>query len=191
MEADWEFEIGEDAPVIEAHWPGFVDLRPEPERATLIDETQGQPGLAAALARLNAKNSAFWTSKCDLFQPDQIDPDELEAEGAETDLLVACYIDMLLRSDQVWNFPFKAGGDCKQLCARLRCIPLRRCRVDLVIRRAFVQDVEVFGATAYFTACGRAEQEARERLAECLTAFAEVVVPVPGKQCENRAGSRK
>ena len=33
MEADWEFEVGGDAPVIEARWPGFVDLRRNPERA--------------------------------------------------------------------------------------------------------------------------------------------------------------
>ncbi len=32
MEADWEFEVGGDAPVIEAHWPGFVDLRQNPEQ---------------------------------------------------------------------------------------------------------------------------------------------------------------
>jgi len=38
MEADWEFEVGPDtaglaAPVIDACWPGFVDLRHNPERA--------------------------------------------------------------------------------------------------------------------------------------------------------------
>ena len=27
MEADWEVEVGGGAPVIEAFWPGFVDLR--------------------------------------------------------------------------------------------------------------------------------------------------------------------
>jgi hypothetical protein len=27
LEADWEFEVGGDAPVIDALWPGFVDLR--------------------------------------------------------------------------------------------------------------------------------------------------------------------
>jgi hypothetical protein len=30
MEADWEFEVGGDAPVIDALWPGFVDLRLSP-----------------------------------------------------------------------------------------------------------------------------------------------------------------
>ena len=31
MEADWEFEVGGDAPVIEALWAGFVDLRSQPD----------------------------------------------------------------------------------------------------------------------------------------------------------------
>jgi hypothetical protein len=38
MEADWEFEVGGDAPVIEAPWPGFVDLRLHPERAWQLSE---------------------------------------------------------------------------------------------------------------------------------------------------------
>ena len=33
MEADWEFEVGGDAPVIDACWPGFVDLRRIPGAA--------------------------------------------------------------------------------------------------------------------------------------------------------------
>ena len=40
MEADWEIEIGGDAPVIEAHWFGFVDLRIEPSRANELPETR-------------------------------------------------------------------------------------------------------------------------------------------------------
>ena len=38
MEADWEFEIASDAPVIDAAWTGFVDLKLQPERVTEISE---------------------------------------------------------------------------------------------------------------------------------------------------------
>ena len=38
MEADWEFEVGGDAPVIEACWEGFIDLRKTPERARQLPE---------------------------------------------------------------------------------------------------------------------------------------------------------
>src|SRR4051812_38986462 len=53
MEADWEFEIGGDAPVIEANWKGFVDLCAHPERVSELTECGELPALAEALVRLN------------------------------------------------------------------------------------------------------------------------------------------
>jgi hypothetical protein len=177
MEADWEIEIGGDAPVIDAHWPGLVDLRAETGRVQEIVETQLLPGLAEALMRLNSAESPVWTCKTDVFVPERIDPDELSATVDEATCAIACYIDVLMRGDQAWNFPFKAERACRQLCARLREIPLRCCRVDLVIRRARVGDLNDLGATAYLTACGSTSTDARARLAECLSAFAGVIVP--------------
>ena len=43
MEADWEVEVGGGSPVIEALWPGFVDLRLYPERIGEIQEAAGFP----------------------------------------------------------------------------------------------------------------------------------------------------
>ena len=191
MEADWEFEIGGDAPVMEPCWAGFVDLRTAPDRVREIIEAQQLPGLAEALVRLNAEGSPFWTSKCDVFRPEEIDADELEAQADETVHRVACYIDLLPRSDHVWNLPLKAERACKQLCTRLRGILLRCCRVDLVIRRAVVGDRNDLGATAYLTACGRTELEARARLGECLAASAEIAGAVPEGSREGRTGARK
>jgi hypothetical protein len=180
MEADWEFEVGGDAPIIEAHWAGFVDLRLEPNRATGLEEAPRLPGLAEALARLNATNSPVWTCKTDVFVPDQIDPDELDAKGEEATHSIACYVDLLTRSDQQWNIPFKAERSCKELCAQLRNIPLRCCRIDLVVRRAYIEpDLNDLGVTAYFTACGSTENGAKIRLAACLSLFAGLVVPEP------------
>ena len=180
MEADWEFEIGSDAPIIEGIWPGFVDLREDPHRAGELTEAQQLPGLADALARMNATNSPVWTSKTDVFDPSPVDPDELDASHEEAEHAIACYVDLLMRSDQQWNFPFKAEQSCRELCDRLREIPLRCCRVDLVVRRACVHlDLNDLGATAYFTACGRSDGDARTRLAKCLAAFAAAVVTTP------------
>jgi len=178
MEADWEFEIGGDAPIIEGRWPGFVDLRIEPNRVGDLAETRHLQGLADALARLNAVISPVWTCKTDVFVPGQIDPDELEATGEEATHALACYVDLLPRSDQHWVFPARAEADCRLICARLRDIPLRRCRVDLVIRQAHIEpDSNDLGATAYLTACGTTESDAKSRLAECLSLFAEAIVP--------------
>lgn len=178
MEADWEFEIGGNAPVIAARWPGFVDLRANPNRAGDLTEASRLPGLADALMRLNALNSPVWTSKTDVFVPGRIDPDELDARGAEGSYAIACYVDLLMRSDQQRDLPFKVELTCRELCARLRDIPLRRCRVDLVVRRAHIEpDLNDLGVTVYLTACGQTESEATSRLAECLWAFSEAMVP--------------
>ena len=176
MEADWEFEVGDDAPVIEARWPGFVDLRTHPNRVGELTETRQLSGLADALVRLNSTNSPLWTSKTDVFDPGSIDVDELDATSQEAQHAIACYIDLLMRSDQQWNLPFKAERFCRTLCVRLHEMQLRCCRVDLVIRRAHVRpDLNDLGTTAYLTACGRSASDASVRLAECLAAFAAIV----------------
>ncbi|MGA7245171.1 MAG: hypothetical protein WBX19_18435 [Terracidiphilus sp.] len=180
MEADWEFEIGGDAAVIEVHWPGFVDLRIEPKRAVELAEAQHLPGLADALARLNAIDSPVWTCKTDVFDPGLIDPDELDSAREEATNAIACYVDLLMRGERQWNSPIEAERYCKALCARLREMQFRRCRVDLVVRAAhFEPDLNDLGVTAYFTACGRFEIDARSRLAECLAAFAAAIAPEP------------
>jgi hypothetical protein len=180
MESDWEFEVGGDAPVIEGIWPGFVDLREHPHRAGELTEAWQLPGLADALGRMNAANSSVWTSKTDVFDPGPIDPDELGASREEARHAIACYVDLLRRSDQQWNSPSKAEHSCRTLCERLRNVPLRCCRIDVVVRRAHIQpDLYDLGATAYFTACGRSEGDARARLAECLATFAAAIVTAP------------
>jgi hypothetical protein len=191
MEADWEFEMGGDAPVIEAHWPGFVDLRDRPSRVGEIAEIVALPGLEEALLRLNRGGSPVWTCKTDVFVPDQVDPDELASSKDEAQFVIACYIDMLMRSDQVWRVPAGAERDCRRFCAGLREIRLRCCRVDLVIRRARAGEGTAMGVTVYFSACGRTEMEAKARLGECLTAFVELVVPVAEASGDRSAGFRK
>lgn len=179
MEADWEFDICGDAPVIEAHWPGFVSLRKEPWRVDEIAETRMLPGLTAALLRLNEAGSPVWTCKTDVFVPDAIDPDELAATNDEAKVVIACYIDILPRSEQGWNLPSNAEQDCRKLCARLREVSLHCCRIDMVIRRARIgsrsADGNELGATVYLTACGRTSTEAAERLAGCLRTFVRLI----------------
>jgi hypothetical protein len=180
MEADWEFEIGNDAPIIETHWEGFVDLRVEPNRAGELEETLQLPGLVDALVRLNSPTSPTWTCKTDVFVPERIDPDELDATSAEASQALACYIDLLPRFDQRWDAPARAEAACREMCARLRDVPMRRCRVDFVIRQAHIEPgLNDLGATAYLTACGPTPWEARSWLTGCVSLFAELIVPEP------------
>ena len=105
MEADWEIEIGGHAPVIDACWEGFVDLRHAPGRAAELSEARDLPALADALARLNGPSSPLWTSKCDVWRPESFDPDELDAPGRTGENAIACYIDLLPHSHRPWRDP--------------------------------------------------------------------------------------
>lgn len=172
MEADWEFEIGGGAPLIEARWHGFIDLRNQPELVLEIAECRELPGLADALRKLNSAESPVWTSKSDVFVPERIDPDEMDAGAGESDAAIACYFDLVPREGDVWRDPSAAEEFSKQLCARLRSHPLRCCRVDVVVRTAIAGAAEGLGATTYATACGATDSRARNRLAECLAVLA-------------------
>jgi hypothetical protein len=178
MEADWEVEIGGDAPVIDARWADFIDLRREPGRAATLVEVSDLPVLARALVRLNSAGSPVWTSKSDVWEQHTFDPDEMDAPpGTAAASAIACYIDLLPRSDQEWRVHGQAVAACTKLCGRLRQVPVRSCRADLVVRRASIApDLPDHGITAYLTACGSTLEEARATLGVALTAFVDCVL---------------
>jgi hypothetical protein len=181
LEADWEFEIGADAPVIDALWQGFVDLRVAAKRVRELPETAQLPGLVAALARLNSECSPVWTSKCDfwpLLEPEEFDADELDALAGCSTHAASCYIDLLPKIGCAWSLPGDAEAACKHLCGLFGPIPLRCCRVDLIIRRALIAADETgLGITAYITACGTSPDEAAQMLETALAAFTHVLNP--------------
>jgi hypothetical protein len=175
MEADWEFEVGGDAPVIEAHWAGFVDLQCHPERAGHLREVAQFPALGEALARMNAADSPVWTSKCDYWphlEPNEFNPDELYAPPGSATHAMGCFIDLLPKSDQQWALPEMAEKACRRVCGLLSAVSLRCCRVDLVIRRAFITPkVMDLGITAYLTSCGETPAAAAKTLEAALASF--------------------
>ncbi len=177
MEADWEVEIGGNAPVIDAHWGDFIDLRLEPGRVATLPEVSDLPALAPALLRLNSDASPVWTSKSDVWEQHTFDPDEMDAAPRTATSAIACYIDLLSRTDQEWRVHGQAVGACKTLRGRLRQVPVRSCRTDLVVRRACIApDLPDHGITAYLTACGSTLEEARATLEVALTAFVDCVL---------------
>jgi len=169
MEADWEVEIGGGAPVIEADWPRFIDLKSDPKRLGEIEEAAAFPPLAALLLALNAAASPLWTSKCDLWEP----------EPAAS----ACYIDMLPVEGKVFAEWQQAEAFCREHVARLARIALPECgsegdsesrpdcSIALVIRQAIAGSTEGFGITAYLSAKGMNQADAAANLASVMTAF--------------------
>ena len=176
MEADWEIEIGDDAPVIEADWSDFVDLRLSPERVRELAEVREIPAIADALVHLNAKESPVWTSKCDVWPVAEIDPYELNAPPESATCALACYIDLLPGANQHWLVVEDAVQWCSGVCEHLRSILLDSCRADFIVRRAFVGAQPGLGITAYLMACGPTRDEVTQRLASALAVFADFVV---------------
>jgi len=168
MEADWEVEIGGGAPVIEALWPGFVDLRIAPERIVEITETADFAPLAALLLALNASDSPVWTSKCDRWEPE---PDAL-----------AFYIDMLPREGAVFSEWQQAEGFCRTYVDRLNATALPdcgpNCSVELVVRQAVAGEAEGFGVTAYLSVKSKTGAEAAKMLGAVMAGFADALPPV-------------
>jgi hypothetical protein len=184
MEADWEFELGPDAegfaaPVIETQWAGFVDIQRYPERAGDLPESVLFPALGATLIQLNANDSLVWTSKCDYWpnlEANEFDPDELDAPPGSTAHAMGCFIDVIPKKDQQWDLPEMAEKACKRICGLLNTVPVRCCRADLVIRRAFISpDRMDLGITAYLTSCGESVAEAKRTLEAALAAFTDAL----------------
>ncbi len=171
MECDWEFEIAPDAPVIDAAWSEYVNLRAHPEQALDLPEAKALPALSEVLTLLNAPASPVWTAKCDVWVPDAFDPDELDASSGQGREALACYIDLLPATD-VWLTMDAVAEWCRKLCTALRDTSVRQCRADLVIRRAFLTaDQTGLGVTAYLTACGATTPGAQETLSAAVKLF--------------------
>ena len=182
LEADWEVEIGPSAAVIEGLWTGFLDLVTTPERVKEIVEVGEFPPLAKALLRLNgpafvADGPLVWTSKCDVWSVEECDSDEFDSNESDAACGFACYIDLLPRGRLLFAGVPDAENWARHAVSRLRTVVVRRCRVDLVIRRAFVGSMEGCGISAYVAGCGSNAAEARDGLAAALDVFAEILSP--------------
>ncbi len=178
MEADWEVEIGPAAPVMDAHWPGFVDLRHTPESARELPEVVWLRGLDDALVRLNGPQSPVWTAKCDVWplNAGEFNTDEMEASLASAAFGQGCYIDLLPRNEQQWSVPATAVSWGKDICSLLRAIPLSCCRVDLIVRStALSPDQMDIGITAYLTSCGPTAEDANQVLQAALNGFVDAL----------------
>jgi len=193
LEADWEVEIGGSAPVIEPHWPGFIDLRKEPARIGEIAEACAFPPLADLLLALNSAASPIWTSKCDVWAPEP---------GA-----LACYVDLLPFRGGVFAVWERAEAFCRVLVKRITPHsliaaetqsgrhPIRivsdgagsATTITLVVRRAVNKDSEGFGVTAYFSADAQCQPDAATALAAAMVAFSSVLAAGDSQVSANRS----
>jgi hypothetical protein len=194
MEADWSVELAAPDPLITVPWAAcgeagsscrFVDLRMGFHLIEEIEEAQGRPALRSALLLLNGVASQLWTAKCDVWSgsaeqgDDPFDPYEMDTEPGETAFGAGSYIDLLARD-------FKTHGRfetqerwLRAVTERLRGIPARAARVELVLRRAQVDDVPGYGVTWFVTGCGASAQRAAQGWGHALELALAAIMDVP------------
>lgn len=185
MEIDWEVEIGGDAPVIEAQWPGLIDLQRHPHRIDEIFEVDCLLSLRDLLLTLNSAKSPVWTSKCDVWEPEHN--------------AIACYVDMLPREPRLFSDWRELGRFCQALVRRIapeakygelqnphpgRAFVVadeseKSTTLNLVIRRAVVGENDGYGMTAYFSAARAEDSSAISALAALMSTFSDVVMGFP------------
>ncbi len=179
MEADWEVEIGGDAPILDAAWPGFVDLRMRFEAIGELPEVAAFPPLGDALERLNAGSSPVWTAKTDFWPLTSIDPYEFDMSEDDDAIGYACYVDVLAADAHGWSSVDQVAAWCRLQCTNLHPIALRACRVDFVMRAAVLPGGHAgLGVTVYVSAAGPDNEDALRRLAEALGVCADTISSV-------------
>lgn len=178
MEADWAAEVGPDLPVIEADWPGLVDLRRDPQAVGRIPEAAKYAALREALLRLNAPESPVRTTKCDVWRlaAEEIDPLEFGC-GFDSELMgLACYVDGCAL-DAALFASFERHESWAQLAVKeMRQAQASPGRVDLVIRAARAAECEGFGLTIYVAGCGSDAAAAEASWAAALELAAAVTM---------------
>lgn len=178
MEADWTAEIGPGLAIMDADWPGFIDLRRNAEAIHELPEAGACPGLAEALAQLNAARSPVFTCKCDAWALDasDLDPYEFDASASNCRSGAAAYIDVLVRAGELYRSFEWHEQLARRAAEHLRSLGMAGGRVDLVIRAAECAGISGFGITLYAAACAADAERAWAAMAPMLLAASAVTM---------------
>jgi hypothetical protein len=194
MEADWSVELGATDPVITVPWAAcgedepkcrFVDLRLYPHLVAEIEEAQGRTALRSALVLLNGVTSQLWTAKCDVWNrgpeggDDPFDPYEMDAEPGETAFGAGSYIDVLPRDLEMSQWFDGQERWLRTVTERLRGVPARAARVELVLRRAVVDGIPGYGMTWFVEGCGETAQRAEQAWGGAFDLALAAIMDVP------------
>jgi hypothetical protein len=186
MLSDWSAECSSDDPVLVVPWSDpsdpsgnrrFIDLRENPYDLDHLPEVEQHPPLMHALRALNASRSPVFTAKCDAWQ---LDAEQLNDLRANLDVLAddapagfSSYIDIVWRERSL----FASYHQMEQMMHRLarHSSPLDHphAMLDCVIRPALVDltgPQEGFAVSLYIKALGHDFQTAEQNWASALDA---------------------
>ena len=179
LEADWSVALGTGDPVITVPWAAsseckFIDLRSDLNLIDEIVEVRRTPALRAALLTLNGTGSPHWTAKCDAWTSSMedgapaIDPYEMDAEPTETAYGAGSYVDVLQRDREVFASFDRQERWMRAVTTKLRSLPAKAVRVELVLRSAMVEAAPGFAVSWFVEACGASRQGAQQNWERAL-----------------------
>jgi uncharacterized protein YjbI with pentapeptide repeats len=140
LQADFSVELGREDPALELPWVSddhsvrYHDLKQCPELALQIPEAVAHPELSAFLTRINAPDSPFATAKCDVWQSQEISPEE-EIFGASQKFV--SYVDLVFMDEAVRTALQRHEEFAEKLCLLLGRAPDVPASIELVIRRCY------------------------------------------------------
>lgn len=140
MQADFSVELGHDDPMLELPWTSndrtvrYYDLKKFPEMVRQIPEAAAHPELSVFLTRINALDSPLETAKCDLWQSNEISPEE-EIFGVSQKFV--SYIDLLFNHESIRGSFEKHEQFAAELCRLLSRAPDIAATIELIIRRCY------------------------------------------------------
>jgi hypothetical protein len=175
VQADYEIELGPDAPALEVPWRSpdghsrYFDLRARPELLLEISEAADNPELAKFLSTVNSPRSLFQTAKCDCWFSDEIE----EAEQIyEAKWKFASYVDLFFAEPATQIDLESYRTTSSKLAQLLGKAPEISAAAEFMVRRCYFhrtndmdQSEDGFCITFYLSGYGDDEEQARRRWA--------------------------
>jgi hypothetical protein len=187
MLADYSVELGPDDPALELPWKSddpalrYYDLKRHPKLLRDVTEAAAHPELAAFLGRVNAPEFPLQTAKCDAWASQEILPEE---EIFDAEYKFASYVDLVF-CDRGARLAFDQHEELtKNLCKLLKHAPDIAASIEFVIRRCYYHQEQAgdsesgFYITAYVSAFGQSEEEARKQWTIALALVQNALVQV-------------
>jgi hypothetical protein len=175
MQAEYEVELGPDAPALEVPWRSpdgavrYFDLRARPELLLEISEAASNPELARFLSAINSVRSHFQSAKCGSWLSNEI----TEAEAIfEAKWKFASYVDLISANAAAQSDFAVHRTTASKLAQLLGKAPEVSAAAEFIVRRCYFHRTadmdtsdEGYCLTFYLSGYGDDEDQARRRWA--------------------------
>lgn len=176
----------------------YYDLKADPAMIVHITEAASCPELRLFLNRINAAGFPLQTAKCDLWETDELLPEEEifwetgelspEEETFTDHRKCASYVDLIFASEEPRLSFEKHESLAKALCLLLQRVPEMPASAEFVLRRCYYHrrsadedSLQGYCVTTYVSGYGNDESEARQRWAVAIKLVQHALVQWAGR----------